>query len=77
MPLYEYHCPSCNHDVEILVRGSEQPKCPDCGGEKIQRLLSVVSAHVNGGGKPSGDAMPFVGCGKPACGTGACSRGMM
>ncbi len=76
MPLYEFHCPKCDHDVEILVRGSEQPVCPDCGSEQIQRLLSVVSAHVAGGGKPSGESLSF-GCGKPGCAPGGCGRGMM
>lgn len=78
MPLYEYHCQGCNHDVELLVRGSEQPICSECGSDKLQRLLSVVAAPVAGGGtKSAAEALPFSGCGKPGCAPGGCGRGMM
>jgi len=76
MPLYEYHCPSCHKDIELLVRGGEQPNCPECGSSRMERLLSVVAAHT-GGGKSSPDPLPFAGCGKPGCGPGGCGRGML
>jgi putative FmdB family regulatory protein len=40
MPLFEYHCRSCNHGFETLVRGSEQPSCPACQSHDLERLLS-------------------------------------
>ena len=52
MPIYEYSCPACDDDFEVLVRGSEQPACPACGSRKIERLLSVPAAHT--GSRPSG-----------------------
>ncbi len=51
MPLYEYHCPDCNKDMELLVRSSsEQPSCPECGGAKLEKQFSTFAAS----GKPSG-----------------------
>ena len=52
MPIYEYSCPTCDHEFELLVRGSEQPTCPSCQGAKLERQLSVPAAHT--GGRSSG-----------------------
>ena len=45
MPVYEYKCTQCGVKFEIL-RGitstNEAVKCPSCGAEKPERLLSVV-----------------------------------
>lgn len=46
MPIYEYVCPTCVEEFEVLVRGNEQPACPTCGSKKIERQLSVPAAHV-------------------------------
>jgi putative FmdB family regulatory protein len=46
MPIYEYACPGCSNEFELLVRGTEQPACPSCGTKKIKRQLSVPAAHV-------------------------------
>ena len=40
MPIYSYHCATCAADVELLIGLSETPVCPDCGGKKLERLLS-------------------------------------
>lgn len=73
MPLYEYHCETCDANVELLIRNAEEkPECPACRGSRLTRLLSVVSGHVAGGSH--GSPMPEAGCGKPWCGTGACGR---
>lgn len=74
MPLYEYHCAGCGADFEALVRGAEQPVCPDCGGARLEKQFSVPAAHVSGGKLPMAD-MPG-GCGKPGCGPGGCGMGM-
>ncbi len=44
MPLYEYHCQNCGQEVELLVGDRQQPACPDCGSEKLTKLLSVVAS---------------------------------
>ena len=45
MPMYEYHCPKCEHVVEVLQRHDEPgPKrCPNCGGRKMARVMSNTS----------------------------------
>ena len=77
MPLYEYACEECNHLVEVLVRGSEQPACPDCGRGKLQKQLSVISAAVAGKRLelPACPPPSPGGCGLPQCGTGGCQFG--
>jgi putative FmdB family regulatory protein len=45
MPIYEYVCRKCRHAFEVLVRGNEQPECPQCGDRKLDKLLSVSAAH--------------------------------
>ncbi len=50
MPLFSYHCPQCDSDVELLIRGSDTPICPSCGGQNLSRLMSRVAP----GGKSAG-----------------------
>ena len=40
MPLYDFHCRTCGHEFEALVRGSESPACPSCQSRDLERLLS-------------------------------------
>ncbi|MBA4393991.1 MAG: zinc ribbon domain-containing protein [Desulfobacca sp.] len=58
MPIYEYHCSDCDKVFETIVRNSNDTdvKCPDCKGEKVQRLLS---AFCKGSGQvEKGVSMP-------------------
>ncbi len=75
MPLYEYKCDKCHEQAELLVRGSETPKCPACGSVKLTKLLSVPAAHSHGSGGelPMCQPMPSGGCGLPQCGMGRCA----
>ncbi|OHB80082.1 MAG: hypothetical protein A2W31_14670 [Planctomycetes bacterium RBG_16_64_10] len=77
MPIYEYSCATCRTSFELLVRDSETPRCPDCGGTRLERLLSVAVAHTAGrrdrplcGGGPGAApcGMGMGGCGLPECG---------
>ncbi|WP_067732314.1 FmdB family zinc ribbon protein [Novosphingobium naphthalenivorans] len=43
MPLYDFHCPECSADFELLMRASDQPVCPKCGNHSVNRLISRVS----------------------------------
>jgi putative FmdB family regulatory protein len=49
MPLYSFHCPECDKDVELLVGFSDKPACPACGGKKMERLVSRVAAPGKSG----------------------------
>lgn len=74
MPLYEYICQTCHQRVELLIRGEEPPICPECGGEKLAKELSVPAGHVSGsrGELPISQPLAHGGCGRPQCGTGMC-----
>ena len=43
MPIYEYQCRICGHGFETLVRGLDQPSCPACHSQDIERLLSTFA----------------------------------
>ena len=46
MPLFEYECTGCGNKFELLIRGSEDPRCPKCGGEHVEKCLSVFAVSV-------------------------------
>jgi putative FmdB family regulatory protein len=75
MPIFEYLCRECKHSFETIVMGSKTPKCPKCGGKKLEQQLSRFA--VAGSGEKS-SAMAKSGggacgsCGDPR-GPGACS----
>lgn len=75
MPLYEYHCPRCSANVELLIRNAaEKAECPKCGFKKLERLLSVAAAPSIGG-KSLPLAAPSAGCGRNECASGRCMFG--
>ncbi|QRG09756.1 zinc ribbon domain-containing protein [Xanthobacter dioxanivorans] len=43
MPLYNYHCPDCDKDSEMLVGVSETPACPSCGSLRLEQLVSRIA----------------------------------
>lgn len=46
MPIYEYHCKTCDYQFEIITRMAEKDKrlaCPRCSGENVDKLISSVS----------------------------------
>ncbi|HEY6565558.1 MAG TPA: zinc ribbon domain-containing protein, partial [Pirellulaceae bacterium] len=70
MPIYEYACAQCGAAFELLMRGQEQPACPNCGESNLERQWSVPAAHVAGASLPIRESPRHGGCGLPACGTG-------
>jgi len=70
MPLFEYHCDSCDKQVEILVRNREQPHCPDCGTDRLQKLLSAPARPASGDSLPIASSCPPPSAGP--CGPGCC-----
>lgn len=70
MPIYEFHCDSCDRDSEVLVRSSrwEGTPCPHCGSKKLSKKFSTfASATAGGGDAPVCTGQPK-SCGM--CGTG-------
>ena len=46
MPIYEYHCNTCNRRVSIFLRSpSAEAKCPSCGGGDLTRRFSTFSVR--------------------------------
>lgn len=43
MPLFDYHCPQCNADFELLVRASTVPACPQCGSTTLEKRVSRIA----------------------------------
>jgi putative FmdB family regulatory protein len=74
MPLYEYSCPNCQSQFELLIRGNEQPECPHCHSTHLEKLLSVPAAHTaSGRDLPMCEPASRDGtCGLPQCGMGGC-----
>jgi putative FmdB family regulatory protein len=52
MPFYEYECQACHRVTEVLQKMSDPPlrKCPSCGKEKLQKLISASAFRLSGGG---------------------------
>lgn len=67
MPLYEYQCPKCHAEFELLIFGDQKPVCPECGSSKVSRQMSVPAGHV----KSDGGCAPSV----TNCGHGSCCAG--
>ena len=40
MPLYDFHCPTCDARFESNVQPGESPPCPECGAGEAERLYS-------------------------------------
>lgn len=52
MPIYEYQCTSCHHKFDLLQKINDEPvkKCPECGKNKAERLVSAAGFQLKGGG---------------------------
>ncbi|MBY8966143.1 FmdB family zinc ribbon protein [Algiphilus sp.] len=52
MPFYEYQCPECGVEKEILHGINDKPEipCEQCKGANLQRLISAAGFRLKGGG---------------------------
>ena len=52
MPIYEYRCTACQHQLEAIQKFSDAPMlvCPKCGKETLTKLLSAAGFHLKGSG---------------------------
>ncbi len=48
MPIYEYRCDSCGHQLEALQKMSDPllNECPQCHEEKLTKLMSAGSFQM-------------------------------
>src|SRR4051794_15292025 len=52
MPIYEYRCASCNHELETLQKFSDPAltQCPACHTDSLKKLVSAAGFHLKGTG---------------------------
>ncbi len=51
MPIYEYRCQSCGHELEALVRSGKEPEtCPSCETGNLSRKISRAGVIFKGSG---------------------------
>ena len=48
MPTYDYVCEACNHEFELFqsIKEDAKSKCPECGKNKLRRLIGPGAAVV-------------------------------
>jgi putative FmdB family regulatory protein len=52
MPIYEYRCAACGHELEALQRLADSPlkDCPSCGQSRLSKLMSAAAFRLKGSG---------------------------
>lgn len=52
MPIYEYQCAECGHQVEVLQKISDDPlkECPACGKPAMKKMVTAAAFRLKGGG---------------------------
>lgn len=86
MPIYEYQCEACNHEMEAMQKMSDEPlkTCPECGEDALKKIISASAFRLKGGGwyetdfkrgnkKNIADKAESSGCASGGCASGACA----
>jgi putative FmdB family regulatory protein len=77
MPIYDYKCRDCGKISEIFLRSlNESVKCPECGSENMEKLISAsyaikMEGHYSPGTTCCGRTER---CDSPPCSTGGVCR---
>lgn len=52
MPIYEYRCEGCSHELEAMQKFSDSPltDCPSCGKPLLHKLISAAGFQLKGSG---------------------------
>ena len=52
MPIYEYQCEACGHQLEALQKMSAAPllRCPVCDKDSLKKLISAAAFKLKGSG---------------------------
>jgi len=52
MPIYEYQCQACGHDLEVIQKMSDDAltDCPECGKPELKKLISAAGFQLKGSG---------------------------
>lgn len=67
MPIFEYKCPNCHHQMEILEKTMNPPahKCPECAKVNLEKQISTFAC---GSSQPEPAAPPC----RENCSSGHC-----
>jgi putative FmdB family regulatory protein len=84
MPIYEYKCTECDHELEKLQKMSDDPltDCPECGKPALKKMISAAGFRLKGSGwyetdfksgsKKNVAKSDSKSSSSGACGTGSC-----
>ncbi|CEL30985.1 MULTISPECIES: FmdB family zinc ribbon protein [Pseudomonas] len=52
MPMYDYQCASCGHQLEAIQKISDAPlvDCPACQAPELKKQLSMPGFRLSGSG---------------------------
>ncbi len=52
MPIYEYKCQSCGHEMEAMQKMADEPlvDCPECGKPSLSKKVSAAGFRLSGSG---------------------------
>lgn len=52
MPIYEYQCSKCNHQMEVIQKMSDKvlTECPECHQPALTKLVSAAGFQLKGSG---------------------------
>ena len=52
MPIYEYRCSACGHELEVMQKMSDKvlTDCPECGKASLSKLVSAAGFQLKGSG---------------------------
>jgi putative FmdB family regulatory protein len=52
MPIYEYQCDQCGHQLEVIQKISDAAlrECPQCKQPALRKLVSAAGFRLKGGG---------------------------
>lgn len=52
MPIYEYQCQACGHEMEALQKMSDPAlvSCPSCNQDALKKMISAAGFRLKGGG---------------------------
>lgn len=80
MPIYEYRCDGCGHEMELIQKMSDDPMkdCPVCKESRLKKLISASGFQLKGSGwyasdfknNDKSDKTPGGGCSGGSCGCG-------
>ncbi len=85
MPIYEYLCASCGHELEAIQKMSDPvlTDCPQCGQSTLKKQISAAGFRLKGSGwyetdfkgganKTAPKKAESSAAGNSDCGKGAC-----